>query len=76
MVKELNMYFDKKIAESFAKHEKENFKHIAVSNIIDKIATLEILTLEKPFYVAELGGGANPIFYQSLFRKLGVFHTE
>lgn len=66
---ELAMYFSEEVAREFAKHE-QNKRNFEVAEVIDQILIQETEKIEKPLYVAELGGGAHPDRYHQFFKKL------
>ena len=66
----LKMYFDEEVAKKFAELE-QNDKNYAVANIVDRLAIHELGNIgAKRIHVAELGGGAHPDRYSSLFSYL------
>lgn len=65
----LGMYFNKKVAASFAEHE-QNEKNFRVAEIVDRVIMNEVSGLKNPLYAAELGGGAHPDRYHKFFSIL------
>jgi len=65
----LGMYFDEKVAASFAERE-QNEKNFRVAEITDRVIMNEINRLKNPLYAAELGGGAHPDRYHRFFARL------
>lgn len=63
------MYFERKIASSFAALE-QNQRNYRVANAIDCLLMVEAKKMKDPLYVAELGGGAHPDRYHKLFERL------
>ncbi len=65
----IQMYFDPEVTKHFAQHE-QNEKNFTVANIVDATIMQEMSEISDPLYVAELGGGAHPDRYHSLFDRL------
>gem|GEM_PF-1915927 len=54
MKKRIQMYFDPKIVEDFAKHE-QNDKNFQVADIVDQVIIQTIKKLDENFKAVELG---------------------
>lgn len=65
----LEMYFSPDVTERFAELE-QNDKNFQVAEIVDRAIIQETRDMSGPICVAELGGGAHPDRYHSLFSKL------
>ena len=69
MKSELRMYYDAKIAASFAELE-QNEKNFRVADIIDRLVLYAVEGVKDPLRAADLGGGAHPDRYHRLFNRL------
>ncbi len=69
ILKGLDMYFNREVAENFAERE-QNEKNFRVAAIADRIIELELKEFSGPLQAAELGGGAHPDRYDKFFERL------
>ncbi len=69
LTSDLKMYFSPDVSKKFAQAE-QNEKNFKVAEVVDRVVMKMAEDMTDPLYVAELGGGAHPDRYHSLFARL------